>query len=415
MQYIIITLLAMIISALLVFLLANRLNMHIKIKPLILCLCCALLINIVLPRIIIGFVGVMETVGILAIFIIIFAYSITYYNDKFSKQNDPSNALTQTSLAVQACTGQQGINCLAKREETLKFIYQEKESESFEEGLPWEKPEIIIADALGLSATETIAEVNAVEKMYNVSVPEEQNKSTVLEDGDGVITQNHNHFDSMDANVSFNEKLSSSIATIEIDKIEDAFELAIQEQVAVSEDNYEIMINYNIQNDTKELDLINKFEQIDDQVLELDVKNHEPQLPINSCGSTSNDLDSLLDLAFVYKEQRNFSQALSVFRQALILYPSSEVAPFLVMEIGAILKNNGQYNEAISVFCEGKRLFGVQKDNVFELEFVKTIAYLRIVKNILLQHHLNFIPFNNIPEYILKEIDGEFREWQNSL
>lgn len=414
MQYIIITLLAMIISALLIFLLANRLNMHLKIKPLILCLCCALLINIVLPRIIIGFAGVIETLGILAIFIIIFAYSITYYNDKFTKQNTPSNALTQAPLAVQACTGPQGIDCLAKREETPKFIYPEKESESFEEGLPWEKPEIIIASAVGLSAAKTIVEDNVVEKIYNVSVPEEQKKNTVLEDDDGVITPNHNHIDSMDANVTFNEKLSSSIAAIEIGKMEDTFEVVIQEQVAVSEDNNEIMINYNIQNEIEEIDVINKIDQID-QVLELDVKNHEPQLPINNCISTSNDLDSLLDLAFVYKEQRNFSQALNVFRQALILYPSSEAAPFLVMEIGAILKNNGQYDEAISVFCEGKRLLGVQKDNVFELEFVKTIAYLRIVKNILLQHHLKFIPFNNIPEHILKEIDDEFREWRNPM
>ena len=391
MQYIIITLLSMIISALLIFLLANRLNMHLKIKPLILCLCCAFLINIVLPRIIIGFFGVIETVGILAIFIIIFAYSITYYNDKFSKQNDPSNALTQSSLAVQACTGQQGIKCLAKGEEAL--IYQEKESESFEEGLLCERPEIIIAAAKGPSAAETVTEVNAVEKIRNVSVPEEQNKNTVLEVGDGVIETNHNPSDSADGNVPINEKLSSSIATIEIDKVQDTFELEIQEQVAVGEDNYEIMII--------------------DQVLELDSKNHKPQLSINSCDSTANDLDSLLDLAFVYKEQRNFSQALSVFHQALILYPRSEAAPFLVMEIGTILKNNGQYDEAISIFCEGKRLLGVQKDNVFELEFVKTIAYLRIVKNILLQHHLKFIPFNNIPEYILKEIDDEFREWQN--
>lgn len=411
MQYIIITLLSMIISALLIFLLANRLNMHLKIKPLILCLCCAFLINIVLPRIIIGFFGVIETVGILAIFIIIFAYSITYFNARFSKQNDPSNTLTQSSLAVQACTGQQGIKCLAKREETLK--YQEKESESFEEGLLCERPEIIIAAAKGPSAVEIVAEVNVVEKIHNVSVSEEQNKNTVLEGGDGVvIATNHNPSDSADENVSINEKLSSSIATIEIDKIQDTFELVIQEQVAMAGDNYEIMKNYNIQNDIEKLDLINKFEQID-QVSELDSKDHKPQLSINSCDSTSNDLDNLLDLAFAYKEQRNFSQALSVFHQALILYPRSEAAPFLVMEIGTILKNNGQYDEAISIFCEGKRLLGVQKDNAFELEFVKTIAYLRIVKNILLQHHLKCVPFANIPEYILKEIDDEFREWQN--
>lgn len=410
MQYIIITLLAMTISAFLIFLLANRvLNIHLKIQPLILCVCCALLINIVFPRIIIGFVGVIETVGILIVLTILFAYSITYYNDRFSKQKDPSNALIQTSLVVQASTGQQGINYLASKE-TSNFIQQEKQSKSSVKEFILEKPEIIMAAAVGVSVAETIAGVNTVGEIHSVSVPEEEDKNTVLEDGDEVITPYHNHIDGMDANVSFNEEISPLVATIEVDKIEDTFELASQEQVVESEEDYEIMINCNIQNDIEELDSINKFDQ-KVQVLELEVKDHEPQLNLDSA---SKDLDGLLDLAFAYKEQRNFSQALSVFRQALILYPSSEAAPFLVMEIGAILKNNGQYDEAISTFCEGKRLFAVQKDNVFELEFVKTIAYLRIVKNILLQHRLGFIPFNNIPEYILKEIDAEFREWQNS-
>jgi hypothetical protein len=84
------------------------------------------------------------------------------------------------------------------------------------------------------------------------------------------------------------------------------------------------------------------------------------------------------------------------------------------MEIGTILKNSGQYNEAIHVFCEGRKLPGVQKNTMFDLEFIKTIAYLRIVKNILLQNRLGDISFKNIPGTVLKEIDSEFREWRNS-
>jgi len=122
-----------------------------------------------------------------------------------------------------------------------------------------------------------------------------------------------------------------------------------------------------------------------------------------------------MDIAFMYKEQHFFDKALSVFRQALSLHPSSEAAPFLVMEIGAILKNNGQYDDAITAFCDGKKLLRLQKDNMFEMEFIKTIAYLRIVKNILHQHHLGFISFNNIPEHVLKEINAEFREWRNPV
>jgi tetratricopeptide (TPR) repeat protein len=410
MQYIIITLLAMTISALLIFLLTNRLlNVHLKIKPLILCVCCALLINIVLPRITMGFVGAIETVGIVVICTIFCAFSIAYYNDRVRQQKDSSNALIQTSLVVQASTNQQGINFLAKREETPKFVHQEKEFESLAEGAIWGKMEV------GLAVAETIVELDAVEKMHNVSVPEEQNKNIILEEDDEVMIPYH-HLVGVEADVSLNEDLSSPVAATDdvdlVGKTEDVFELAVQEQVAVSENDCKIMINNNLQNQIEELDPINNINQID-RVLELEAEDPESQRPINTFDSASNDLDSLIDIAFVYKEQRSFSQALNVFRQALILYPSSEAAPFLVMEIGAILKNNGQYDEAISVFCEGKKLSGVQKDNVLELEFIKTIAYLRIVKNILLQRHLGFIPFNNIPECIVKEIDAEFREWRN--
>lgn len=128
---------------------------------------------------------------------------------------------------------------------------------------------------------------------------------------------------------------------------------------------------------------------------------------------SSSDLDVLMDFAFLQKEQRHFLQAVKAFRQALTLYPDSEVGPFLVMEIGTILKTIGSYDEAIKVFSEGRLLPGVINNSMLEQEFINNIAYLRVIKNILVKNSLEFMPFNLIPENAFKEINDEFCEWRN--
>jgi tetratricopeptide (TPR) repeat protein len=135
--------------------------------------------------------------------------------------------------------------------------------------------------------------------------------------------------------------------------------------------------------------------------------------PIEDAQPASDDLDDLMDFAFLQKEQRNFWQALKAFRQILSLYPSTEVAPFLIMEIATILKNMGSYDEAITVLTEGRLLATVMSNSMLEHEFVNNIAFLRVVKNILVKNSLNFIPFNRIPESTFQEINNEFCEWRN--
>jgi tetratricopeptide (TPR) repeat protein len=127
----------------------------------------------------------------------------------------------------------------------------------------------------------------------------------------------------------------------------------------------------------------------------------------------SEQLDNLLDFAFLNKERHNEEVALLAFKQALALYPNGEAAPFLVVEVGNLLKNKGNYDEAIKVFSDGRSLCQSRADEMMEQEFISTIAYLRIIKNILLQHRLGCIKFLEIPQHILKEIDEEFREWRN--
>jgi tetratricopeptide (TPR) repeat protein len=127
----------------------------------------------------------------------------------------------------------------------------------------------------------------------------------------------------------------------------------------------------------------------------------------------SEELDDLLDFAFISKESQDYTAAFNAFNRALTLYPASEAAPFLTVEIGNILKNRGAYDDAIKVFLDGRNLSQTRQDKMMEQEFISTIAYLRITKNVLVQNRLGDIPFCEIPPHILDQIDEEFREWRN--
>ncbi|MBP2635920.1 MAG: hypothetical protein H6Q72_1827 [Firmicutes bacterium] len=148
------------------------------------------------------------------------------------------------------------------------------------------------------------------------------------------------------------------------------------------------------------------------QEVDDDSMKHD-ELNVNPVQMETEELDDLIDRAFVCKETQDYSNAYRSFKKALALYPNSEAAPFLVVEIGNILKNKGDYDEAIKIFSEGRNLSHTKHDEMMEQEFISTIAYLRITKNILLQNRLGNIPFLEIPTQILNQIDEEFREWRS--
>ncbi len=135
----------------------------------------------------------------------------------------------------------------------------------------------------------------------------------------------------------------------------------------------------------------------------------EPILPV------AQDLDSLLDYAFLHKENKAYEEALAAFRYILQLFPEDAAAPFVLIEIGNILKQLGAYDDAIQVFVDGRANVAVHADYQFEQEFINTIAYLRIIKNALIHHRLGLIPYHKIPANILDEINAEFREWRNLI
>jgi len=124
------------------------------------------------------------------------------------------------------------------------------------------------------------------------------------------------------------------------------------------------------------------------------------------------ELDKLVDQAFSLKEQGQINRAIGLFRKALALYPCSDAAPYIAIELGGLLKQKGSYDEAIEVFVNARKMPQLPPDSTLAQEFIDTIAYLRIVRNVLLAHGLGFVPFNDIPTHLKQEIENEFQEWR---
>lgn len=418
-------------------------------KPLILCACCALLLNIILPRIMIGFIGVVETIALLTGIAIIFAYGIAHYYGSFNKQTDQKITVSQPLLAVQASIELAQNSDLSKEseEKLSKNVHKEHELPSLPHKVntaetdnfnSLEKQENFVnlenhnaPDKL-TSSEDQLPSIRPVEKI------DVRNEKVIPGEAEELLVISNENVQTpvtMAESIEIHSPAGNSI--IVMDKPKEIAESKKQTTKAPKVDLPDAKIVPAIVKKRNNFEMEGENESTNEKIyfnnpvtpedphiltqankinVSLNLDNNNSILNMeenNMSDSMPEDLDTLLDLAFMHKEQRNFSQAFVVFHQALTLYPDSEAAPFLVMEIGNILKNNGQYDEAIQFFCKAKKLPGIQNNNMFELEFVKMIAYLRIVKNILLQYHLGFISFNNIPEPVLKEIDAEFRAWRN--
>lgn len=122
--------------------------------------------------------------------------------------------------------------------------------------------------------------------------------------------------------------------------------------------------------------------------------------------------ENILDYAYQQKEVKNYDEALRAFKEILQIDPSSSDAPFVVIEIGSLLKLRGAYDEAIQVFLDAKSLPGLQDDPDLRQEFINTIAYLRIIKNVLIYRGVGLLPFNKISEDVTQEIEKEYCEWR---
>lgn len=389
---------------------ANKiLAIQIHIKYLILCGCCAFLINSIFPRIFVGFAGVTGTLGIIIIFAILSSYFIAFYYDNAMKKAALENTLTTASVEIP---------------ETL----QTDENVGIETTTH-------LKDRVEIPANlDDLSELVGKEYFYPVQYKEHNqhipyNSESILENRVNIIENREVSTESVSKKYFYPVLLENDnthhqqkpgvlqINTVDLDNKAEVFTNFMNFKKHKSILMTSLFSRRNMTENANDL----KFNLLDGDVSQqptifpdnLLLESVNSEAIDEDCFSSSKDLDGLMDFAFSQKEQRNFLQALRAFRQALLLYPDSEVAPLLIVEIGTILKNLGSYNEAIKIFIEGRTLVGVINNSALEQEFINNIAYLRVVKNILIQNSLKFIPFNLIPESTIKEINTEFNEWRN--
>ena len=103
---------------------------------------------------------------------------------------------------------------------------------------------------------------------------------------------------------------------------------------------------------------------------------------------------------------------MAAFRQIMSLYPNNSSASFAAIEIGNMLKNNGEYDQAIRVFTEAITLPANQDDAGLQQEFKSAAEYVRTIKKVLLEHQLGDLPFNVIPHEVLQQIDTHHRTFR---
>ena len=120
-------------------------------------------------------------------------------------------------------------------------------------------------------------------------------------------------------------------------------------------------------------------------------------------------LDDILDYAFEQSSRHNYSNAIFAYKRALDRYQKDDYAPFIVIELGNIYKENGAYDEAILAYRSAFSLPAVTGSDAMQAEFQKNIAYLRTVKYILTKHNTAKTPFNSIPDPYRREIEFTFQ------
>ena len=127
----------------------------------------------------------------------------------------------------------------------------------------------------------------------------------------------------------------------------------------------------------------------------------------------SDSLEDLLDYALMQRSRKQFSEALSAIKAAVLLYGEKdpESLPYLIIELANIYKEQGNYEQAIQAFQEGQSQLAGEAFIGWREQFVVSIAYLRIVRNTLIAHQQPMMPLDTIPTTLKEEIEEEFAEW----
>ena len=119
-------------------------------------------------------------------------------------------------------------------------------------------------------------------------------------------------------------------------------------------------------------------------------------------------LDDHLAYASKKRGEGNDASAVLAYQQALGKFRQDPYAPFIVMELGNLYKENGDYAEAVSAYHSALRLAAVKARPMMAAEFRKNIAYLDTVLLVLSRRRMPNTPFSQIPPDCHREIERDF-------
>lgn len=412
MGYLAITICAIAVTIWIIYRLANNVfHLGLKLKPLLLCAVCSLFISVIIPKIVVGFAGLAGTLVVLAIVAVIFAYFVAYYDDR-----DETSKLVPASACIEGTA-----DPLPVMGDTGNSF-----SDTAEAGVVSNDDIVVSSVNQENSAGKAAEEYSVVDYSYETTgIDEEEKETDIVFDtplnGDSPNLGEHRLMEVEKALNSFTSvnnlsaELQDDIQELNVPHSEElAVEfIASNSDKAVSTENRQTELIIEDTLSSVEAEVETEVEVEAEVPSDLLLMEDNAQVIGQSEDIMPASLDELLDMAFTFKEQTNNAKALLYFREALKLHPTSEAAPYLIVEIANILKNKGAYDEAIKIFTEGRNLPGLQQDEMLVQEFTDTIAYLRIVRNHLLQRHLGFVPYDKIPSEVFQDIDEEFREWRN--
>ena len=125
----------------------------------------------------------------------------------------------------------------------------------------------------------------------------------------------------------------------------------------------------------------------------------------------SDSIDDLLDFAFAQREKCIFDDAIMIFEMAYEMYPNSPFSMLLITEIANTYKQSGNYDAAISAMQKGLE---DTNEEIYKKEFIASIAYIEIIKNILITNRIDLLPYEEIPDKVKEDIAKSFSSWEKS-
>lgn len=130
------------------------------------------------------------------------------------------------------------------------------------------------------------------------------------------------------------------------------------------------------------------------------------QADILSVMTAMTTMDQLLDFAFEQNMQQQKQVALTAYETALTRYRDDSYAPFIVVSIANIHKEQGNYRAAINSIQSAMDIPALRENDSIKKQFRDTLSYLTITEDVLQKAGLGDISFKDIPKEHMSQIES---------